>query len=554
MNFRILPPLFGLSLFCVLLAPVLRAQMANEVLLVVNASSPLALEVAHRWRPGQIPSENVLYLSPPESFFRQSSGKDGDENAKQTTRWVVSQKAAREHLLKPIQEFTATRPDLKQAVVVLSPDWPTAVRVDGRPLVSITGFLLYGGALPSGELIKGGRHRWPLYSGPVPASKEELSLIRLFSDPRPAGFPTLYPSMTLAVKDRGQSAEVLSRQLARSFKADFTPPDGTVLFATNSDVRTKARQEQFDPAIARLARLGVKGVKLDDRRSRPRKIAGVMAGKANIPMKPYDGRIQAGAFCEHLTSFGATFQNGSQTKVTRWIEAGAAGSVGTVTEPFSIWTKFPHASVFDRYIAGHTLMESIWASLYSPYQALPIGDPLCRPWGKQAPIRLQTRIDQHVARVDVQAPNGFVGRYWLYVDGSLFSDKLPPWEGIPLTDKRSGNARIQVYAKSISNPTHVGFASTVIEVDPPSILQTSFSETNEHVSWKCDTQDERVQAVRLMRSNQVLGEATFSDDPVTLSVPKATLGSGKQHLKLQATDDEGTLIWTTWIDLATEHP
>jgi hypothetical protein len=68
----------------------------------------------------------------------------------------------------------------------------------------------------------------------------------------------------------------------------------------------------------------------------------------------------------------------------RWLEAGATGSYGTVTEPCNFVDKFPRPNiVIDRYLNGETLLEAYWKSVAWPGQGVFIGEPLARPFGTQ---------------------------------------------------------------------------------------------------------------------------------------------------------------------------
>lgn len=89
-----------------------------------------------------------------------------------------------------------------------------------------------------------------------------------------------------------------------------------------------------------------------------------------------------GAIADHLTSFGGALdQGGNQMKATAWIAAGATGSYGTVTEPCNHWQKFPNPEVLVKhYLAGNSLIEAYWKSVYWPAQGLFLGEPLAAPF------------------------------------------------------------------------------------------------------------------------------------------------------------------------------
>ena len=88
-----------------------------------------------------------------------------------------------------------------------------------------------------------------------------------------------------------------------------------------------------------------------------------------------------GAIADHLTSRGGILYNTSQMSSLKWLEAGATGSYGSVSEPCNYWQKFPNPEVLlKHYLAGDTLIEAYWKSVYWPAQGLFIGEPLAAPY------------------------------------------------------------------------------------------------------------------------------------------------------------------------------
>jgi uncharacterized protein (TIGR03790 family) len=91
-----------------------------------------------------------------------------------------------------------------------------------------------------------------------------------------------------------------------------------------------------------------------------------------------------GAIADHLTSSAGNLPNGGgQMPVTDWLRAGATASYGTVEEPCNYTEKFPQASsLIPRYVAGETLIEAYWKSVYAPGPGLFVGEPLARPFAR----------------------------------------------------------------------------------------------------------------------------------------------------------------------------
>ena len=88
------------------------------------------------------------------------------------------------------------------------------------------------------------------------------------------------------------------------------------------------------------------------------------------------------AVADHLTSAGGALQGGSEMSALAWLNQGATGSYGAVSEPCNRITKFPNPAVFmNHYLRGDTLLEAYWKSVEMPGQGLFIGEPLARPYG-----------------------------------------------------------------------------------------------------------------------------------------------------------------------------
>jgi hypothetical protein len=136
--------------------------------------------------------------------------------------------------------------------------------------------------------------------------------------------------------------------------------------------------------------------------------------------------IRPGAICENFTSFGAVFDpNATQTPLSIFLQNGAAGTSGTVTEPFAWQNKFPHPMIQVHYARGCSLVESFYQSVYAPYQLLIVGDPLCQPWANIPQVQVTgiTAGDTLSGTVTLQPSaklprsGGTVDRFELFLDG-----------------------------------------------------------------------------------------------------------------------------------------
>lgn len=189
-------------------------------------------------------------------------------------------------------------------------------------------------------------------------------------------------TMLGVITGRGNSVNEVLDCLRRSAAADATAPRGTIYFARNEDVRSQARHENFTIAADALQRIGVQAEVLEGVTPlRKPDVQGAMLGTHTVDWGRSGSTILPGAICEHFTSFGGMLQeNASQTPLSEFIRYGAAGSSGTVIEPYAIGAKFPTAFMQLQYARGCSLAESFYQSVAGPYQLLIVGDPLCRPW------------------------------------------------------------------------------------------------------------------------------------------------------------------------------
>jgi uncharacterized protein (TIGR03790 family) len=120
-----------------------------------------------------------------------------------------------------------------------------------------------------------------------------------------------------------------------------------------------------------------------------------------------------GAVADHLTSAGGDLINSGQMSILRWLEAGAAASYGTVTEPCAYAEKFPQASVLVKhYFLGNSVLEAYLKSVRWPTQGVFVGDPLARPFGTKATLVngtltvTTTSLDPGVTYALYSAPSG----------------------------------------------------------------------------------------------------------------------------------------------------
>ena len=186
----------------------------------------------------------------------------------------------------------------------------------------------------------------------------------------------LRPTMAIAAVDFEQARTLINRAV----RADGLFPRGTAYFVSTDDRARNVRSPEFAQAARAInERAGVEIVQGAGIHDRP-DVLFYFTGATQVPDLATN-RFVPGAIADHLTSFGGRLTDSSQMSSLRWLEAGAAGSYGTVVEPCAFPDKFPDVRVVTRrYLAGETLIEAYWKSVSMPGQGVFIGDPLTAPF------------------------------------------------------------------------------------------------------------------------------------------------------------------------------
>lgn len=267
---------------------------------------------------------------------------------------------------------------------------------------------------------------------------------------------------------RGTSVDEALANLRRSAESDGSHPPGTIYFERNGDVRSTTREWAFRNAARKLESLGVKAVIEDGVLPQQKSdVAGAVIGIADFDWPKSGSTILPGAIVEHLTSFGGVMTKGAgQTPLTEFLKQGAAGSSGTVTEPFAIQAKFPSPFIHVHYASGCTMAESFYQSVTGPYQLLIVGDPLAQPWRRKFTLSIEglAKASPLAGEVTLQpktdSPDGISpANFELYVDGlriqsvnpadSLQWDTRKHRDGVHvLTVLARGNDAVQTIARS----------------------------------------------------------------------------------------------------------
>jgi uncharacterized protein (TIGR03790 family) len=358
-----------------LLASKCAALGPHEILVLANETSVDSIEIAKEYcRLRGVPAANLARV-------RVAAPQPGKP-------WTIAPDDFRRTIWDAAWQQAQARGVSRQILAwAYSVDFPT--RVTTPTNMSVTGYTFVRARPPPMQQVGEGSYSSPLFSGPgQPGGPAALSQsLDVFAEWLREDMPL--PAMMLGVTgERGNTRDEVKRCLRAGAASDGTAPGGTVYFVTNQDIRSTTREWQFPDTVRDLGRAGVRALIVNQFPSGQPAIAGLMCGTASVAPASC-GHYLPGAMAEHFTSAAGAFDSPNQTKLTAWIAAGATASAGTVTEPFAIWTKFPHARFFVHYAAGCTAMESFYQSLRCPLQILPVGDPLARPWAPNADVSIR---------------------------------------------------------------------------------------------------------------------------------------------------------------------
>lgn len=184
------------------------------------------------------------------------------------------------------------------------------------------------------------------------------------------------PTMSLAASSVNQAINLIDRGVA----ADGKNPDGTAYLVSTSDSNRNVRAKGYEKTREMMRKLIPTEVVKANSLRRKKDVMFYFTGLASVPAIETN-RYLPGAIADHLTSAGGALLDGSQMSSLKWLEAGATGSYGAVTEPCNFQEKFPVPAVaMTHYLQGETLIESYWKSVAMPGQGIFIGEPLARPF------------------------------------------------------------------------------------------------------------------------------------------------------------------------------
>lgn len=411
----------------------------HEIALLVNTNSNDSIKVAEHFASlRHIPNSNIVKLGISSNVLK--SGRIS------LSEFITS-------IWDPAWETLKTNNCAERILAwCYSVDFPVLVTTE--PPVSITGVTFLRTQIPSSQSIKDGLYRSPLFCGP----HRPLGTVynaQTF-DTYKEWLAEDYPLPAMMLGYTGQNGNTMSEVLQcieRGVQSDGTSPTGGIYFVVTDDVRSSCRDWQFAHASRELTARRISSIITNSFPQKVSDVMGIMIGSAWVN-GIQNNKYLPGCMAEHLTSLAAVFDTANQMKVSAWIKAGTTITAGTVTEPMSIWTKFPSASFYVHYSAGCTALESLYQSIRCPLQILLIGEPLAQPWAPKIEASLEMTINENTGVPDkvymlVKSKRAVLfKRYCFMIDDCIVQDGNSPVLAVDSTTLQSGNHTIRGIAYS----------------------------------------------------------------------------------------------------------
>jgi uncharacterized protein (TIGR03790 family) len=388
-----------------------------NTVVIVNQTSSNSCELGNYYcEQRQVPPQNVLYIN-------WSGGN---------TQWTSND--FQTNLVTPLLNMLAESQLTNQIdYVVLSMDIPFQTSF-GSNVNSTTSALFYGSRQGDG-------------SDPLGVTNSYAASEAVFRQAIPVGNPG-YSFLTAMIT--GNSLAQAEQLVDQGVESDGTFPSQPVILEKTSDMLRNIRYPYFDNAIFNVNILGVSSILRTNSDSIwwPNGCLGFETGLAQFSVP--QNLFVPGAIADSMTSYGGIiFGSNSQTNLLAFINAGAAGSYGTVTEPEDDTQEFPNPQVYFYQARGFSLAESYYQGINAPYLGLIVAEPLAAPFAQVGYGQWSTNLPPDAVlsgttnlSVQFYASDGNhpLQQVDLFADGSYFSTltNITPCPGNQLTVTLNG--------------------------------------------------------------------------------------------------------------------
>ncbi len=392
-----------------------------NVVVVVNQNSTNSIQLGNYYCERR--------CVPPQNFLRITNSNWTGSNV----WWTRSEFET--CLLNPLVSTLASRGLTNQVdYVLLSMDFPCQV-TDTNGLNSTTAALFYG--FKTDDCTTNCPEGIPGCNLPAASSNAYA-----FSEGSFRQTPPIVPGsnawlVTMLTSSNLAEAEAI---IDRSVASDGTFPTQMVWLAKTTDYFRNVRYVEFDNTIfdARVAGgLSILRTNFDSPYSLTN-LAGYLTGLYQFNI--LSNLLVPGALADSLTSYaGLLYTLNDQTTLLVFMNSGASGSYGTVTEPCNWPQKFPSPQDYFYQARGFSLAESYYQSLANPYQGLMVGEPLAAPfarpptgtWTNLPANSVLSGITNLTFQCAAGAPNCTVQQVDLFLDGTWLETltNIPPTAG-----------------------------------------------------------------------------------------------------------------------------
>lgn len=347
--------------------------------------------------------------------------------------------------------------------------------------------------------------------------------------------------------ERGNTVEEIKRYLSAAASADFTRPTGVFCFPTNGDIRSRTREWAIASCIKQLEDLGFEAEETSGKLPQNKqRVMGVVAGTPFFEWDKSGSTLLPGAIAEHLTSWGAEFDRKGQTKISAWLRAGAAGSAGTVSEPYALQFKFPTPFIHLHYARGSSLGEAFYQSVAGPYHLLILGDALCQPFASRATLHIEGLPEQAITeavQITVSSDRESVG-YLVLLNGRQISSyqagtemlldpakATPGWYDLRIVSLDAGPLQTRTAHQQL---IHFGDMDTKLN------CQVTSNDDTIKVSYSCEA-GPAFKHIALMHNARMLAHS--ADSSGSLSVTREQTGAGPLRLRPVLLDADEQVIY-----------
>lgn len=381
-----------------------------NVVVVANQNSSNSLQLANYYCEKRgVPPQNVVRIN-------WAGGND-----------IWSKSAFESTLLNPLLATLASRQLTNQIdYVVLSMDIPYRV-TETNGANATTAALFYG--FQSDGSANPPCLNCPLSCNlPAASSNSYAASEASFRSTPPGTALTNFLTVMLTSSNLAQAKAVVDRAVM----SDGTFPTQMVYLVKGTDPARNVRYQSFDNAVFNTRLRGNYAMQRTNN-SYPNGLSQLLGYQNGVQMMSLGtNAFLPGAMADNLTSYGGDiFRTSDHLLALAFLNAGAAGSFGTVVEPCNYLEKFPSPQNYFYQARGFSVGECYYQSLTNPYQGLIVGEPLAAPFARPcnggwtdlptgALLVGTTNLSAQFTAADASRP---VQQVDLYVDG-LFAQTL----------------------------------------------------------------------------------------------------------------------------------